>query len=267
MPVAPTSRCGPEHPVREAEDVGAEIQHRTAGLRRVHHPPVPGEVLAVVGHHGLDLTEHPVSRTCRMTSNLGSAVVQNASMQNTPAIGGQRGQLARLRRVDRQRLLHQHGLAGHHGGPGAVQVRDVLGGDVDHVDPVAVDHLLVAAVGGGNPEAIGERGGPVQAAGRDRDDLLRGRCLQCGDEPLGDPAGADDAPAQRGCRQRIGDARGGQCAGHRTSAETRTVRPPLRMEAMTAVATALACSPSAAVASVVGVPAVSPSTQACSSRR
>jgi hypothetical protein len=65
-----------------------------------------------------------------------------------------------------------------------------------------------------------------------------------------------------------GSPAGGQMAGgSRAGSSTATVRPPPCIEVMTASATALAISPSRAVAKGDGRPAATAATQACSSMR
>jgi hypothetical protein len=169
-------------------------------------------------------------------------------------------------------LLHQRVLAGCEGDPGAVEVGGVLGGGVDDVDVRRGCQLLVGAVRVRDAMAARARdfaGAVTRSDGRED---LPGVALHGGDEALGDPAGAQNTPAQYGRFHRGRSARGGKGGGEGGHAQTSgtwtaTVRPPFFMDVMTASATALATRPSSAVASGEGVPEATASAQAWSSRR
>jgi hypothetical protein len=88
-------------------------------------------------------------------------------------------------------------------------VREVTGmrcGHVDDVDLRIVGEVLIRAVRPRDTEPSRERGRPSAAAGTDRNDLLACLRLNGVDESLGDPPGADHAPAERGCLGRLRNA-------------------------------------------------------------
>ena len=117
--------------------------------------------------------------------------------QHARAPGGV-GEGAGLRGGDGDRLLDEHVLARGDRGEGDLGVAAVRGRHVDDVhlrvgdEGVDGAHGLVRAV-------LGREGsGPVDGAGADGDEALGGVRLQRPRELARDPAGADDAPAQRG---------------------------------------------------------------------
>ena len=85
-------------------------------------------------------------------------------------------------------------------------VHVVGGGDVDHVEARIGHQRLVAAVGRRDLPLPGEGVRLLLRARADGGDVLPGVGAHRGDELLGDPSGAEDAPAERGRLHRRRDA-------------------------------------------------------------
>ena len=109
---------------------------------------------------------------------------------------GQRDELARLRGVDREGLLDQHGLAGLQGERRVGQMHRVRRGHVDGVDVGILDEGFVARVALGDTEALREGIGGLLPARADRDDAARVRALEIGGERRRDASGPDQPPAK-----------------------------------------------------------------------
>jgi hypothetical protein len=112
-------------------------------------------------------------------------------------VPGARGlhQLGRRRQVQRDRLLHQDGLALLDALQRRVQMLRVWRGNVDDVHLGVGGELGVRAVRPGEAEPLGERAGVRGGPRADRGELGAGYERQVLGELCGDPAGADDAPA------------------------------------------------------------------------
>lgn len=95
---------------------------------------IGGEVLAVVGHHRADLTEHPGVEYLPQDIELGQESRPHRLTGEQPCSRGLLGDLTRLLGVDAQRFLHQDVLSGVQRGECAGPVLGVRGAHVDDVD-------------------------------------------------------------------------------------------------------------------------------------
>jgi hypothetical protein len=161
-----------EHPRRERQRVGAQVEQRAAGEVVAQDAVGVGEPLAVVREHGPYVAEHAVVE--QLPDHVVARQVERPQRLCAvhAALGRPRGDVRCLRRVQRDRLLHQHVLAGEVGVRAVGAVRELL--------------------------RRRDRARP------DGDDLLAGVAAQRTGEPLGDPAGAEHAPAQRGRGHGVG---------------------------------------------------------------
>ncbi len=184
------------HPVRfpqqqlgERHRVDPEVQQRPAAQRGVAQAVLgpEGAREAEVGLHRADLTDRAVPHQLGDPADQRVAVRPHGLHQEQPALPGQSGQLPRLTRVERERLLAQDVLAGLQGEPGRLPVRRVRGCDVHDVDGVVRDELRPAAVRPLDPEPVGE--GPRGGLGTGGDGHDLGPGVRHRQQVLGEPRG------------------------------------------------------------------------------
>jgi hypothetical protein len=165
----------------------------------------------MVGDDGVDLAECARIKQLPDDVELWQELGPHCLHEEDALASGDLGQSAGLAGIERHRLLDQGVLAGLQRHQRARVVRIVRGGDVHHIDIRVGEQLLVRAIGPVDAVPAGEGGGSGQVPGSNRQDVLFGMTLQRPDEPLGDPARAHDAPAQR--RRRHGVRRPGGWQG------------------------------------------------------
>ena len=207
-----TTRSGrTEHPRREGHRVGAEVEHRAAGEVGAHDAVAVVEPLTHVGEHHPRLAEDTVGE--QLANDVEAGQEQAPHRLHAEHAGTRRRvtDLPCLTGIQPDRLLDEHVLAGLDREQRVGQVEVVRGRDVDDVD------LGVARRAPRRRRAPCRRRTrrrPGERPRRDRDPTActTWRVLRCRavTNLVGDPAGAEDAPAQRwgvhGSRGREGSA-------------------------------------------------------------
>jgi hypothetical protein len=189
----------PEHHGGERERVDAQVEQGSTTEFGSEQPVlrVGLEPHSLIGRNGQDLAYRALPEQFPQATQVRQEAAPHRLHAEHPGVPGGHRHGPGLDGVHRERLLHQHSLAGGDGRQGVLGVKRVRGRDVDDV------HLRVGDQGGDravptvDPEPVGELLGAGRRPRSDGDSLGIGEKGEIGDEPRGDATGADHPPADR----------------------------------------------------------------------
>ena len=204
----------PERPRRQGDRVGAQVEERASREVGPHDAVVGVEPLPHVGDGGPQLPEPALLQDLPHDVELGEEERPHGLHAEDPGVAGRVPDRARLRGVEPHGLLDEDVLPGGDGEQGVGEVVVVRRRDVDDVDVRVGDEGLVGAVRALHTPRGGRPAGGLTAAGPHRRHDLSRVATERGDEPVGDPPGAQHSPAQGGRVEGVGDTRARKSRRH-----------------------------------------------------
>ncbi len=183
----------------ERRCVDTDVQYGAGAEGRVEQP-VLGRLVgyeAEVGPDSGDVSERPRGGDVAHGKDVGVAPHPHGFHEEQALAARCCNELGGVGRVEGQRLLAEHGLAGVEAHQHVVTVHRVRRRDVDDVDVGVRDELLVAAVRAGHAVFVREALRGLQLPRPDSGEFSARRTAKVGGEGRGDVAGGQQAPSDR----------------------------------------------------------------------